>query len=856
MRAWLLGIVVAAVACAAALITARADTPSTDNRVALVVGIADYGQQSLANPINDARLIQASLANTGFETKLLLNPTRGQLREAVNALAALAASKGRDTTVAFYFAGHAVQFNGENWLLPTGTDLFQGVPSVANFEDGSVRAQWVLDRFSESGVSRVLLILDACRNNPFRADRRSLGEGDGLAKMTGVPGGPDTMIMFAAEPRFPAYDGEQGNSPFSQALAETMAVPGLDIAEIFNLVREQVRGKTNDRQRPHVEGLFRFRFRAGAPVTVVGARSVESQTGIASARLQSAEDGFDLLREYMRTHTVGQLRAAASSGSDGAAIYLLGLAHWDGLYGVEKNPLEAQRLMRRAVALGVARAANSLGFFACCSDEMPKDPAEAVDWFRIAADRGLPGAMNNLGIQYRDGMGAPENRAEAERLFNRAAEAGYALALNNLGWLYADPKYGTVNDARATQYFQRAYDGGYRLAAVTISDSHRYGWRGFQKSPQRAAEILQRGGEAGCKTCWHRLGGMFAGDELGAPDLAAAYRMYQRGAQAEDVDAMVEAARALRTGKGVAENKPEAFRLFERAAALGNLEAKGQMGQALAKGEGVARDPERAARLLREVLAFDLDPDPNRRFRVYEPNYWGYGLTLAELHETRAIAGASADEAKRLRDRYGLGSGMKRFTVPIECGASGKTPFHIYVTNWNRPDDETIEGQVAWLESQRGCRFPADVVESFRKLKKIARENNVSFVDLTVYALGAAQNPPAGLNAPAAAPPAPPPNKWTREANPAPITVTGAALNETAVVLIYGEDARNRPVHSYVKLTLAKLAQLRPKLAARENLDLRTYGEVIASGFGEPDDATKQRMSRERTVADAQRAGR
>jgi hypothetical protein len=237
-------------------------SPVVDNRVALVVGVSDYGPQSLENPLNDARLIEASLANTGFQTELLLNPTRGQLRAAVNNLAGLAASKGRNTSVAFYFAGHAVQFDGENWLIPTGADLFQGVPSTANFEDSSVRAQWVLDRLSESGVSRVLLILDACRNNPFRADRRGVGEGNGLVRMTGLPGGPDTMIIFAAEPRFSAFDGDTGNSPFSRALAGAMVVPGLDISEVFDMVRTQVRGMTDDRQRPHVEGLFRFQFKA------------------------------------------------------------------------------------------------------------------------------------------------------------------------------------------------------------------------------------------------------------------------------------------------------------------------------------------------------------------------------------------------------------------------------------------------------------------------------------------------------------------------------------------------------------------------------------------------------------------
>lgn len=243
-----------------------------DKRIALVVGVKDYGQYSLANTERDAQLAESALKNANFQTILKLNPTVSELRAAVEDLAQSSSKKGEEVTVVFYFAGHGVQFNGENYLIPAKSELALGGHSAANYQDMSIKAQWVLDRLSETAAARVLLVLDACRTNPFHPNSRSPQDG-GLAAMTSNSA-TDAMIIFAAEPRREAEDGEAGsNSPFTKAFAEAIREPGHDVAEVFNRVRERVSIETRGKQRPHLEGLFRFSFLPPAPMLASAAVS-------------------------------------------------------------------------------------------------------------------------------------------------------------------------------------------------------------------------------------------------------------------------------------------------------------------------------------------------------------------------------------------------------------------------------------------------------------------------------------------------------------------------------------------------------------------------------------------------------
>jgi Caspase domain/Gram-negative bacterial TonB protein C-terminal len=227
--------------------------PSSERRVALVIGAATYTQISpLDNPVNDARAVGTSLRSTGFEVTELINPkSAAEIGQALSVFRRQAQSA--DAAVVYY-AGHAVEVDGVNWLLPT-----QANPADPDdLEFVGVRAGALSE--AARGANRMrLVILDACRDNPFaaargfRAGTRSIGS-RGLARM--VPDG-NVVIILATTAGATAADGKgQPNSPFAKALSELIMEPGLRAAALPSRLSRAVRAKTGAEQRPDQMGIF------------------------------------------------------------------------------------------------------------------------------------------------------------------------------------------------------------------------------------------------------------------------------------------------------------------------------------------------------------------------------------------------------------------------------------------------------------------------------------------------------------------------------------------------------------------------------------------------------------------------
>ncbi|MEJ8560139.1 caspase family protein [Yoonia sp. GPGPB17] len=240
-----------------------------DGRYAFIVGNSNYeNAAALDNPVNDARLISASLASVGFEVTTHIDLGRSEFGRALSEF--LSASDGADEVV-FYFAGHGMQFDGENYLLATDASLaseFDVMAESISLEQVSV----ALSRVSDS----VLIFIDACRDNPiatrFYAENfpqtRSV-EKQGLAPITSNQSG--TMQFFAASPGEVAYDGVGANSPFSLALARHLPTPGVEVLTLTKRVIADVRVLTNGRQSPTVTNdISREIYLAGLTVPNAG----------------------------------------------------------------------------------------------------------------------------------------------------------------------------------------------------------------------------------------------------------------------------------------------------------------------------------------------------------------------------------------------------------------------------------------------------------------------------------------------------------------------------------------------------------------------------------------------------------
>ena len=225
-----------------------------EERVALVIGNGAYTNTSpLRNPQNDAKLISKSLREVGFTVLEHYNLDQKGLKRAVLEFGDVLLSKGPDTVGLFYYSGHGIQANGANYLLPVDA----AVKREKDVDIESVRADTVLQAMEEAGNRLNMVILDACRNNPFEASYRSAAQG--LVRMDAPSG---TMIAYSTSPGRVATDGEGKNSPYTRALARAMRTPGLTVEEAFKQVRVRVMDRTNDEQVPwessSLTGSFSF----------------------------------------------------------------------------------------------------------------------------------------------------------------------------------------------------------------------------------------------------------------------------------------------------------------------------------------------------------------------------------------------------------------------------------------------------------------------------------------------------------------------------------------------------------------------------------------------------------------------
>src|SRR2546425_1641801 len=256
---------------AAALLLGVCQPALAEKRVALVLGNSAYQNVArLPNPVNDGAVIAATLKNASFDVveerhDLTAAETRRALRDF--------ADRARDADIAVvYYAGHGIEVDGTNYLIPVDAKLERDT----DVYDEAFSLDRVLLAIEPAKQLR-LVILDACRDNPFaKSMKRTIASraiGRGLAKVE--PSSPNTMIAFAAKAGSTASDGDSKNSPFAAALVNHLTKPGLDLRKAFGFVRDDVLKATGNAQEPFVYGSL-----GGNDVTLVPAATAPAATPV------------------------------------------------------------------------------------------------------------------------------------------------------------------------------------------------------------------------------------------------------------------------------------------------------------------------------------------------------------------------------------------------------------------------------------------------------------------------------------------------------------------------------------------------------------------------------------------------
>jgi hypothetical protein len=501
---------------AAFLLCAGVGTPAhAEKRVALVIGNSAYrAVPALPNPASDAKLMSDTLLSLGFfvvggGAQIDLDKTGFD-----DALQKFGRELNGADVALFYYAGHGVETHGLNYLVPVDAhpqdeaDVFMQMVGISG----------ILDQMEKSGTRINLVLLDACRDNPFR-DHGVRSTSGGLAQMPAPIG---TLISFATQPRSVSLDGIDGHSPYTRALATAMQRPGSGLFKTFNEVGLAVEKATGGSQLPWVSsspisGNFYF---AGKPAVVeakpapIPSDAPAPVAPVEEARLSPADDplGHDLITDCDRLAAMpfdnGHLpslpgvevdkmnvKAATAACNDAmqrypevprfvfeagrvatarkdwagakrlyeqaaAAGYAMAMSNIGAIYeggeGFPRSYAEAYRWYGKAAAAGEPIAMINQGWLYEKGLGVAGDPVEAARLYGVAAKAGIPDGMNDLGLLYLRGTGVKRDYAEARRLFEQATAMGDAAALNNLGIIYKEGDGVPRSLATARQWFEKA----------------------------------------------------------------------------------------------------------------------------------------------------------------------------------------------------------------------------------------------------------------------------------------------------------------------------------------------------------------------------------------------------------------
>ena len=389
---------------AASLLFVAGQPAFAEKRVALVIGNAVYQNvPRLPNPVNDGVTVASTLKDAGFDVVdsrhgLTAADTRRALRDF--------ADRARDAEIAVvYYAGHGIEVDGSNYLIPVDAKLERDT----DVYDEALSLDRVLLAIEPAKKLR-LVILDACRDNPFsKTMKRTVATraiGQGLAKIE--PTSPNVLIAYSAKAGSTAADGDGKNSPFTVALSKHLRTPGLDVGRAFGFVRDDVLKTTNNRQEPFVYGSL-----GGEDVPLVPAPAkVETPAAKLSPQAEARRD-YELALQIGNKSAMNAFLAQYPDGfyANLAKLQLEKFAAEETRVAATEKARLAEQERARLAAEGAQKAAQSKA----------EADARAAEQARIAAEKAKQVAQDQAAA-------AEQKRIEAEKVAAETKVAAVAPA--------------------------------------------------------------------------------------------------------------------------------------------------------------------------------------------------------------------------------------------------------------------------------------------------------------------------------------------------------------------------------------------------------------------------------------------
>ncbi len=400
-----------------------------EKRVALVIGNAKYKVISpLANPKNDAILIAATLKQVGFEVVTAIDVDFRGMRRAVRTFGRSLRRSGKDAVGLLYYAGHGVQARGSNYLIPLGADI----QSAADLDIEALSVSNILSQMEEAGNQLNLVVLDACRNNPFSGRVRSGGRG--LARIQAASG---SLVAFAAAPGQVAADGEGRNSPYTTALADAIRQPGLAVEQVFKQVRVTVEGVTGGAQTPWEESSLRgdFYFRPRKQPATVQVPVIQADREIVFWNSVKDTNNAELLQTYVNRYPQGTFNELARTLIDHVEANSANTLRQE--QAARKRAEELSRKFEEERLARVTAEQEQMKAEKLLKQQREKLAALTVtEETKTVETIKSPRELMALGRQFETGIGVIQDEAQAAQLYSQASSAGFVEAKFRLGLLH------------------------------------------------------------------------------------------------------------------------------------------------------------------------------------------------------------------------------------------------------------------------------------------------------------------------------------------------------------------------------------------------------------------------------------
>lgn len=279
--------------------------PIKHKKIALVIGVAKYQYvTALNNTTNDAIDMDSVLTKDGFEVTSLLNPTYQQMSAAVDSFGKKMFSAD---VCLFFYSGHGAEVNGENYIFPT--TAHPSIPDDLNTE--AIPLRKIMARISLSKIKTSIILLDACRSNPFtKSWDKEFGTKEGLAVVEFPPNG--SFIGYAASPGKVASDGNRKNGTYTQAILKYINEKSLSIDQLFNKVNKEVRSLSNGNQVPFKSSSLDDEYYFMQPNNVLASQSISTKK-MDAERLGPSMKKFPLPKS-IKGYSLGRISDFAKVG--------------------------------------------------------------------------------------------------------------------------------------------------------------------------------------------------------------------------------------------------------------------------------------------------------------------------------------------------------------------------------------------------------------------------------------------------------------------------------------------------------------------------------------------------------------